>query len=183
MDIKSDRELSPLELLRWLEQRGRAIAISRNEAGEAHSAWRGLGFRLGEVGLAAPFGEVVEVLRTPPVTQVPGAKAWVRGLANVRGRLLPIMDLRHFFFGMPARLSRQERTLVIETHDMAVGLVVDEVLGVRQFLPDERMEHWAEACGRLACFVHTGFIREGATWGVFSFHDLLETPGFMQVAA
>jgi twitching motility protein PilI len=57
--------------------------------------------------------EVREVLMVPPaITRVPGAKSWVRGLANVRGHLLPLVDLREFLGSGVGGTERSARALV-----------------------------------------------------------------------
>ena len=45
------------------------------------------------------FDEVVEILPMPQVTPVPGAQPWLLGVANIRGNLLPIVDLKQFLEG------------------------------------------------------------------------------------
>ena len=47
--------------------------------------------------MIAPMGNVVEMLPVPEATPLPGVQPWVAGLANVRGRLLPLFDLEVFF--------------------------------------------------------------------------------------
>ena len=64
--------------------------IGRPELVEAPGHWRGVGFRLGQRRFVSSFEEVVEILSLPAVTPVPGAQAWMLGVANVRGSLLPV---------------------------------------------------------------------------------------------
>jgi twitching motility protein PilI len=47
------------------------------------------------------------------LTRVPGAKAWVKGLANVRGQLLPVLDLRQFLGSGVTPLTRNTRVIVV----------------------------------------------------------------------
>ena len=74
------------------------------------------------------------------VTPVPGAKDWVAGLANLRGQLLPIVDLRQFLGAGSSRNSRTARVLVAESDELLVGIVVDEVFGFRRFNETEFSE-------------------------------------------
>ncbi|MCV6605293.1 MAG: chemotaxis protein CheW, partial [Porticoccaceae bacterium] len=55
---------------------------------------------------AVPFSDIVELLEVPACTRLPRVQNWVRGVANVRGRLLPIIDLAEF---VGARLSTAPR--------------------------------------------------------------------------
>ena len=73
---------------------------------DAPGLWRGVGYRIGAHRLASGFDEVVEILPMPPVTPVPGAQSWVLGVANIRGSLLPIVDLKQFLEGERTVLMR-----------------------------------------------------------------------------
>ena len=67
-------------------------------------------------------------------------RSWVLGVANVRGRLVPVMDLAGLL-DLPSRANwRSRRVLVVEQGDFLVGLLVDAVLGMQQFPSDSRRE-------------------------------------------
>ena len=103
--LKSLRD-RPFELLAELERRGRAVTAAAASENPGAREWVGVAFRMaGELYLAARE-ETREVLAVPPgLTRVPGAKPWVKGIANVRGQLLPILDLRQYL----GRASRRTR--------------------------------------------------------------------------
>ena len=94
--LKSLRD-RPFELLAELERRGRAVSAQVTQEGSAGKEWVGVALRMaGDLYLVARE-ETREVLGVPAsMTRVPGAKNWIKGLANVRGQLLPIIDLRQF---------------------------------------------------------------------------------------
>jgi hypothetical protein len=94
--LKSLRD-RPFELLAELERRGRAVTAAAASENPGAREWVGVAFRMaGELYLAARE-ETREVLAVPPgLTRIPGAKTWVKGIANVRGQLLPILDLRQY---------------------------------------------------------------------------------------
>ena len=96
----SDR---PFELLIALEQRARAVIASREGRDEQVEEWIGVGFKLGEERFVTARSNVREVLSVPQtITRVPGAKPWLRGIANVRGQLITIIDLKAFLDTLPA---------------------------------------------------------------------------------
>ena len=88
---------TPFQILLDIDQRCRALAAGLPSQQAAVQTWSGIGFRMGERLFVAPMGEVGEVLHEPRHTLLPGVKSWVKGVANVRGRLLPVMDLCGFF--------------------------------------------------------------------------------------
>src|ERR1700758_2644588 len=96
VSLKSLRD-RPFELLAELERRGRAVSAQGSQEGTAGREWVGVALRMaGDLDLVAR-GESREVLGVPAaMTRVPGAKGWIKGIANVRGQLLPIIDLRQF---------------------------------------------------------------------------------------
>src|SRR3546814_12949740 len=88
------QSLTAFELLLQIDRRCRLLGADLPSPPTHGDSWSGIGFRLGEHWYVAPMGEVSEVLHEPRYTHLPGVKPWVRGVANLRGRLLPLMDLR-----------------------------------------------------------------------------------------
>lgn len=125
--------LTAFELLLDIDQRCRLLAAGPVAEPAAAHTWSGIGFRIGEQCFVAPMGEIAEILHEPRFTLLPGVKPWVRGVANLRGQLLPIMDLCGFFGVELSTLRKQRRVLVLEYDDIFVGLQVDEVLGMQHF--------------------------------------------------
>ena len=62
----------------------------------AQPEWQGIGYQIGGIRLVSPMGEVAEILKVPKITALPGVKGWILGIANVRGRLMPIVDLHEY---------------------------------------------------------------------------------------
>lgn len=85
--------------------------------------------RLGGGRFALPMDAVAEVGRTPNVTRVPGTPAWVTGVANWRGRILGVLDLRQLL-GLPHGDGGEGRLVVLQRNGSAVGLVAERVDGV-----------------------------------------------------
>ncbi|CAN5197678.1 chemotaxis protein CheW [soil metagenome] len=173
----------PFALLMELERRARAAMGQERAAGPEHE-WVGVGFLLGRESFLAPRGDVREVLPVPGVvTRVPGAKSWVLGLANVRGHLLPLLDLGLFLGGGPIDVDRRTRVVTVNDRDIPAGLVVDEVFGFRRFLHHEHAASWPPTLIRCERFLTGAYRRDGECWPVFSLQKLVESPQFLQAAA
>jgi twitching motility protein PilI len=128
--------------------------------------------------------EVREVLGVPsPLTRVPGARSWILGLANVRGQLLPIIDLRQFFGGGVTPLARNTRAVVANHRDVPAGLVVDEVLGFRRFAETEFVSELPTTIVQAGRFLAGSFKKDSEQWPVLSLRTLLEDPAFTAGAA
>ncbi|MFN2309127.1 MAG: chemotaxis protein CheW [Gammaproteobacteria bacterium] len=176
------QDTGPMQVLHALEARCREFAKPLPRQIEVKESWPGIGFRLGNRRLVAPLDHVVEILTYPGMSKVPGAKDWVRGIANVRGNLLPIMDLQGYLKGEAVVPSRRSRVLVVNHQGVFSGLVVDEVLGLKHFTPEQRTDVPASADAALAPFLSFGFQVGDDHWGVFSMHELAQTPQFLQAA-
>jgi purine-binding chemotaxis protein CheW len=84
-----------------------------------------VGFRIGRETFGLPISMVHEIVRPPEITNVPHAPEYVEGVMNLRGRIVPVIDLRRRFGGVPMENSRKNRVLVVDVDARAVGLIVD----------------------------------------------------------
>ncbi len=84
-------------------------------------------FSIGEEEFGVDILKVQEIIRTMEITKVPRAPAFVEGVINLRGKVIPIIDLRRRF-GLQSRdHDKHTRIIVIEISNMIVGFVVDSV--------------------------------------------------------
>ena len=144
--------------------------------------WRGIGFRLFGRTYIAPFTQVDEIMYNPNCTKVPGVKGWVNGIANVRGRLMTVVDLGAFFEGRPSLSSRSARVLAIKEGDLYTGAVVEEVLGMHSFAHNEFETDIEEPSEHMRPFVKGCFRQEDREWVVVDLFSLAQAPSFLEVA-
>jgi purine-binding chemotaxis protein CheW len=95
-----------------------------------------LAFRLAEEIFAIELDCVREIAKVPPVTEVPRAPAYILGVMNLRGEVMPVFDL-HKRFGLirQAPCSRGSRVVVVETAQGPAGLLVEAVEQVVKLPP------------------------------------------------
>ena len=184
MQIAAFRQLRdrPFELLIELERRARAAAAGQRE-GATGQEWIGVAFRMaGETFLVAR-DETREVIGLPaPITRVPGARPWICGLANLRGQLLPIIDLKQYLGSGETVPSRNTRVLVVNHREIPAGLVVDEVIGFRRFGDQEFREDAPPTLVRCDRYLAGSFRRGTEAWPVMSLRTLVESTAFLQAA-
>lgn len=173
---------SPLQLLLGLDRRYRRHAESLPAQQENREIWSGIGFRMDGQYYVAPMSEVGEVLPEPRYTQLPGVKNWIMGVANVRGRLLPVMDLGAFLGLRLTDNRKHRRIMVLEYQGLFAGLTVDEVLGMQHFDVSSFDEVVGGIPDSVRPYVHGTFQREH-DWIVFSPHVLAGDERFMDVVA
>jgi twitching motility protein PilI len=181
--LKSLRD-KPFDLLRELERLARVALTGQGRDAAAEREWVGVAFRLSSESFLAAREETREVLSYPSVvTRVPGSKAWIRGVANVRGQLLPVVDLRAYLGGGMTNTNRSTRVLVANHREVPAGLLVDEVLGFRRFADGEFSQTPPPTIVRCERYLAGAFRRGAESWPVFSLRSLLESAEFLQAAA
>jgi twitching motility protein PilI len=183
VELRSLRD-RPFELLAELERRGRAVSAQVGQEASAGREWVGVALRMaGDLYLAARE-ETREVLGVPTgTTRVPGAKSWIKGLANVRGQLLPIIDLRQFLGSGVTPITRNTRVVVVNHREIPAGLLVDEVLGFRRFAEGEFSGEAPPTVARCERYLAGAFRRGNEQWPVLSLRQVLESPAFAEAAA
>lgn len=173
----------PFELLVEIERRSRsAVAGSRVDA--QGREWVGVAFRMAAETFLVAREETREVLGYPTaVTRVPGARTWVKGLANVRGQLLPVLDLRQYLGSGVTQQGRNTRVIVVNHRDVPAGLMVDEVLGFRRFQEGEFSADAPPTVVRVERYLAGSFRRGPEQWPVLSMRTLVESQAFQDAAA
>ena len=174
----------PFELLKELERRSRSVTAGTAPGTTAGHEWVGVAFRMGGETFLVAREETREVLGYPvAVTRIPGAKSWVKGLANVRGQLLPMLDLRQFLGSGATMSGRNTRVVVVNHRDIPAGLMVDEVLGFRRFAETEFNAEAPPTVIRCDSYLAGAFRRGGEVWPVLSLKSLVESQSFLQAAS
>ncbi len=174
----------PIAILQHLEVRAMQVNQRRlPEQEEAQGQWSSIAFNLGGVSLVVGMDGIGEIATLPEVTRVPGAKYWVRGIANVRGNLLPVLDLFGLLNDYEKESPECHAMLVVSVGDLEAGLMVDEVAGMRHYTDDQRIDTPLSVDAWLQPYISgavTGYQEER---GIFDISRLLETPEFMDAAA
>lgn len=84
-------------------------------------------FSIGEEEFGVNILKVQEIIRTMEITKLPRAPDFVEGVINLRGKVIPIIDLRRRFGLAPRGHDKNTRIIVIEINNIIVGFVVDAV--------------------------------------------------------
>jgi len=173
----------PFEILRDYEQRSLQDAAMETAPDTSGEIWTGIAYRIGEQDFVTQLAEIREVINPPDLTRVPGARSWIRGLANIHGTLLPVIDLCAYLgVGEMGPETADTRIVVVQQHDLIVGVVVDGVLGMRNFREHEETQVEKNDSNPLASLVSRAYGRSGRIWHVLSFETLLTQPEFLAAA-
>jgi len=96
-----------------------------------------VGFRIGNETYGVRIGAVREIVRVPEITAVPSAPDTVEGVINLRGKIIPVMDLRKRFGHADIQPDKRNRILVVEMQGKLVGLIVNAASEVLKIPPSE----------------------------------------------
>lgn len=146
--------------------------------------WRGLAFNVGSTRLVSEIGEVQEVIELPPLTRVPGTTDWLLGIANVRGRLVPVVDLCSYLGFEKGTAEEEWRVLVVEDGELTCGLLVEQAFGMMQFeSTDADADEDVAAGNALDPWIRSAYRQSGRHWRVLDIRALVNEPAFFEVAA
>jgi purine-binding chemotaxis protein CheW len=96
-----------------------------------------VGFRVGTETFGVPIATVHEIVRVPAITAVPESPDCVEGVINLRGRIIPVIDLRKRFGEKVITSGKKNRILVAEVDTKMIGLIVDSASEVLKIPPSE----------------------------------------------
>lgn len=94
-------------------------------------------FAVGGGEYALPAAEVAQMESYVGATPTPGARPYVAGVIQVRGRVVPVVDLRARFGLPPAALTLDSRVVVVQRGEREVALLTDRAREVLRLLPDQ----------------------------------------------
>ena len=96
-----------------------------------------VGFRLDNEDYAIAITKIQEIILIKPITRIPQVPDFIEGLINLRGSVIPIVNLRKRFGLMPRELDDETRIIVVNVHDKTVGCIVDAVTQVMRINRDQ----------------------------------------------
>jgi twitching motility protein PilI len=171
----STRWLSPVEALGRFAPKER---LQLEAEGEKEQIAR-FGFRVGELGMLIGHNIGSEVVPPSAIARIPNTPAWLTGVTNLRGNLVPVFDLALLFeseaeAGETSGAKRTKKMiLVMGKGDRAAGLLIDGYpRSVKSAVPLTELPPLPEA---LAPHVAAAFLHEGAAWIEFRHEEFFDS--------
>lgn len=172
----------PFDLLLDLERRTVKSSAGLPSLDLVKNEWVGVGFRIGDSKLIAAMSDVKEILDLPDFTTVPGVKSWIVGVANVRGSLLPIMDMKGYLLGEDIKQRHKGRVIVINYKGFNTGLVVEEIYGMRHFRESDETSDIPLVHESISPYIERAFRQDDEYWPVISFHEMTQDERFVHAS-
>ena len=110
-----------------------------NRAGSQPQRWQGVGFLLDGLHYVVATDAISEIIPIPKTTALPNASPWIKGIANINRHLVAVVSLGTFISGVEHN-NPEARVLLIPHHEITIGLVVEQVTGIKQFARDHYTE-------------------------------------------
>ncbi len=93
--------------------------------------------RIGDETYGVRISAVREIVRVPAITAVPNAPDYIEGVINLRGKIIPVMDLRKRFGIKNVEPNKKNRILVVELENKVLGLIVNSASEVLKIPPSD----------------------------------------------
>lgn len=106
-------------------------------------AGRYLGFTLDDEKFGVPIHMVCEIIGAVAITKVPNLTSFMRGVINLRGKIIPMIDLREKFGMKSAGFTKETCFIIVEVEEKQIGVIVDKVNEVMDF-EEEQIEPASE---------------------------------------
>ena len=105
-----------------------------------------LAFTLGKEDYGIEIRFVTEIIGIQEITEVPELPSYVKGIINLRGKIIPVMDVRVRFKKQPCEYNDRTCIVVIEVKEISIGLIIDRVEEVliipeEEVVPPPHLEH------------------------------------------
>ncbi len=124
------------ETERILRARAQALARPPSPVPSASTMLELLEFRLASERYALETRHVQDVHPLRELTPLPCTPPFVLGIVNIRGRILPVLDLKKFFELPEQGLTDLHRIILVRGNDLELGLLADVIVGVRSVAAD-----------------------------------------------
>lgn len=172
-----------IALLQDIELRSQHSVADLSDQDALHGSWTAIDFRIAEDHFLIPLSETREIFPVPKqITSVPKSKSWVFGIANLRGELLPLFDLKHFLYGQATKVNKRSRIIVINHPDLYSGILIDEVFGLRHF--QQEPENISSSSDKvISPYLNGSISQQNTHWDVFSINKLTNEQRFLNAAA
>ena len=173
----------PLEILAQMELDVQAAGHTLPEEAAVAEQWVGLSYKVGDVEFVTTMDQVSEVVPGATLATVPRTQSWLRGIANVRGRLLTVIDLQDFLGLEPVNADQYSRLIVINNEHLSCCLLVSRLQGFRHFDPVGDSCDPGEIKQGWASYISGALCKGSKKWLVFDADKLVDEKEFLNAAA
>ena len=150
---------------------------------ESTSFSHGLAFNVGKHQYLIPITDLEEVVAISSYTSLPCAPAFLKGITNVRGNLITMLDLHEFIFASKSSAPfRTRRALLVKQKANYFGLIVDSIIGMKSFHDDNGVQEVPEEFDSDFLDYISAFHMSGEAWyAMLSINNILTDHRFTEI--
>jgi chemotaxis signal transduction protein len=184
LDVEINEGLANLNAQVGLSRPLGLSSTSRQRSTDANSE-RFVVFHMSGTRYGLPIGEVLEMANVPRTTPLPNAPDFIRGVANMRGEVLAVIDLRVLLALETAGELLRERMIVVRSpqSDAVAGLIVDSVRGLARLSAGEIVQPSSPVEDRVSDFLQGVASHEDQVLNVLDTRKLFSAPEMLALAA
>ncbi len=120
-----------------VKEKERSVLGVEELIGEVHEKEvQVIAFRLNEELVGVPIEQIIEITNNRDLTPVPKAPSFVIGVMNLRGKIVPVINLKEHLripYQIPDDIYQRNKIVILETPKGEVGVIVDEIVGSVKF--------------------------------------------------
>jgi purine-binding chemotaxis protein CheW len=130
-------EATPEEKRNILRARAKSLAQEPERKGETEKYLDVLAFLLAHETYAIETASIREVYPLTELTPLPCTPDYIFGIINIRGQILTIIDMKKFFDLPEKGITNLNRVIVVQAGDMELGILADEIIGIKSIFGDD----------------------------------------------
>lgn len=170
----------PLERLLRMQHEALTAGGGQPQA-EAEPRMGGLVFGVGDARLLVSLTDISDIVECGAPTPIPRSKPWLRGVANIRGKLYSIVDFDQFLGLEPTRGEGEGKYMVINRPEIGAALLVKAVYGLRYFDESQELKGMIRTHPKVRPYVQKAYQLDDEVWGVLDVDLLVQAPEFRDV--
>lgn len=144
--------------------------------------WKGLAFICHNESFIIPLEYVIEIVSVPPLSLIPGAKSWFLGIGNLRGDMLPIVDLQDLLFSIKTPIEKYTPVLVIQHQGELSGILVNKVTALYSMPQKSSVPFSLLPDSAFFEYISEGIEHNQDFFPVFDISKLIDNPVFSNIA-
>ncbi len=172
----------PMEVLLRMQRESLAASYALSDQEDTEPRVGGLGFTVGDLRLVLELTSITDIVECGAITRVPRTRAWVRGIANVRGGIYSIVDLGIFLSATNVPAESEGKLVVLNEPELGVALLVNRVYGLRYFDEENDERSVQQLNPQIQPYTKRAFQRDDELWGMLDTGRFTGDHRFRQVS-
>jgi len=139
-----------------------------------------IGLTLGGEYFCIPIQQVQEIQNFQSATSIPSSPSWLKGVINLRGDILSVVDINSFLGLPPVQIDRRTKMIVVQGNRYNTAILAEAVLDVLAILPNEIRSPKEITGGLEKAYIQGAYLAQDAIYAILDINRLLESEQMLQ---